>query len=690
MLRISRREPVRSGFYVTGEYTLLIVNVVDGEPNFERVYSEYVFYPNPTDIDRQMNVPNDIQPDQLDGFYTNVNTVGSFILTIRGTTGQKKKSRMNQAFGVSGVNEIGNLIGANVQEDAYTEYMSLTNFFADWFTAIYDDPSGYAMIFLNAKDNQFFRVLPMSLGLPRTSGRPLHYNYTLSFQALREETPTGRYAGGRTNAMDIINQTRANMERWKKALMDVILSTSYLSQRSLDRTVGVVNAEYSRVGSMLQGMADGLQGMAYVSTSVDAGASDIRNSFRETRELVRDVIGSLNKDDDSVTSQTKIFPPTKYACRELFGNVPDIQDEIGSRMLENNPGGKSVSIDPASPYIDEYGVSLELEMNAALVTDLAPLPDYDPASDASSEIRSMHRIARSGTVGMLEGREDELSSASYATETYSLDGTRHPLGITDESVSSTSLSYLTAMILQTWGTLNDSALSPALSVFRSAFLGARDPSSIASVYKIITVGGADSIYSLAEKHLGTWERWAEISLINGLEYPYISRYGGLTCKVPGDIIYIPTRDARVSPDLLETLSDIVKVHDRMTLTDVFLGFDIRLDPSSGDSQYEKYDFAFVKGFDAFVQEVGFVLESNGGLTSDPERGIGVRIGTKSAGSRDISLWHCLIDSWFSNDDRVEKVEKVEIKQESGAIYFNVKVKFRGVDESQVIASRVRR
>lgn len=666
--------------------------------DFNRVYSEYVFAPNPTDIDRQINIPNDIQPDQLSGFYVNVNKPGTFYITVRGTTGQKKKSSLNRItdqLGISGVSEIASLTGmsqaAGLDEgNGYTEYVALTNFFYDWFDVIGDEPSRYAMIWLNAKDVEFFRVYPMSLQFPRTSARPIHYGYAITLQAVSEERPSGRF-GQALSTMDRINQIRSNMNRWKQAVTKAIISVSYLAHSLPNMGFNVGIAEANNVGVILDSMADGLQSLAYMSTSMHSSASNTRSWYKDIREQVSDTIRKY-QDNDSIPAGNMyiIAPPTRAVCREIFNGVSTIMSEVSLDLNRVNPGGKTSSIDPASPFIDSYGSSLELLMESDIAIDLAPLPDYDPISDSYGESKSMHRAARAGSVGMLEGREDELASASYYAESYVLDGTRNPSGITNDSVTSYSLSYITASILQTWGSLHDASLSPSLQSFRAAFLGMHDPSTLSPVYKTIVISSGDTIYSLAEKHLGTWERWAEIALINGLDYPYISKNNGLRCRIVGDEIYVPTRTSRISADTLETLQSIVDVHDKLNLNSVFLGFDIYIDPTTKDAQYEKYDYAFVSGFDAFVQELGFVLEGFGGLTSDPEPGIGIRIGTKSGGLRDIALWKGTISKWLSSDYRVEKVGKVDVQQDGGTIYFSTVVKFYGIDDSQIVASRIRR
>jgi len=679
--------------YLTGEYTLLILRITDDEIDFENPYYEYVFYPNPTDIDRQINIPNNIQPDQMDGFYIDVNKPGVFYITIRGNTGQKKKSRTDRiagAFGVSGVAEIASLVGLNEQEDGYTEYIRLSNFFYDWFSAIGDDPSGYAMIFVNAKDGEFYRVLPMSLQFPRTAARPLHYGYSITLQAIDEQRPNDTEA---RSTLDRINAVRNNINRWKRAIMDSIIGVSYLAQHITNVGIGVANAEASRVGTVLNAMADGLQGMAYMSTALDASTGSTRDTYSRIREKVDDALHSAGlRDNDGVPPAMfqNIAPPTRAVVGSVFDRMDEVVDELLLKVSNTNPGGAITSTDPASPYIDAYGAAIELLMSSATAIDKAPLPDFDPISSAINASRSMHKAARSGSVGMLEGREDELSSSAYYAETYMLDGTRNPKGVVQEGITSNSLSYITASILNTWGTLHNSTLSPALNSFRKAFLGMRDPSTLSPTYRMVEIRGNDTIYGLAKKYLGTWERWAEIALINDLEYPYISEDGGLYCKSKGDVIYIPSRDSRIPVELLEDLYSVIGVHDRLSLNDVFLGFDIRIDPTSKDAQYEKYDYAFVSGFDAFVQELSFALESKGGLTSDPIKGIGIKIGTKSGGLKDIALWRGIIYRFLSSDYRVEKIIKLSVQQQSGMIYFNTRLKLHGVDEEQTIASKVRR
>lgn len=692
MLSITGRDPVPGGFYLSVQYKLEILPIVDGEVNFEDVHAEYIFRPNPTDIDRTINIPNNIQPDQLQGFYVDVNTPGTFFLVVRGTTGQILKSKAERAldmFGLGSFADMATLVGLTKEDNGYTEYIKLTNFFYEYFQLIQDDPSGYAMIWLNAKDVEFYRVLPLSLNFPRTSARPISYGYAVTFQAIDETRPA--HTDPRT-AMDRMNQIRANINRWKTAIAKSIVTVGYLAQHvtNIGNRFGLDQANY--VGNILNNMAGGLEGLANTSSQVDTTLSNTREMFSNIRERANTALYKITDDTGYLSSQqiAELTPPTRDNIAFLYAGIDDVLEQSRLGLEQVNPSGPSSSLDPASPYLDAYGASVDLMMQARLATELAPLPDNDPITIALNEIRGVHRSARAGTVGYLEGRGDELSSASYAAETYMLNGVRHPIGVSNESGSAVSLSYLTAEILKSWGTLNDNSISPALASFRKAFFGMNDPSTLSPIYKMITIKRGDTIYKLAEKHLGTWERWAEIALINGLQYPYISRIGGLYCKIPGDVIYIPTKDARIQPELLENLYGIIAVHDRVTLNEAFLGFDIAIDPTSGDAEFEIWDYAFTTGFQAFVQETGFVFEGTGGLTSDPEKGLGIKIGTKRGGLRDIALWQGIIKQWLSNDPRIEQVIKVNVTQDGGTIQFSSKVKVHGIDETQVVASMVRR
>ena len=216
----------------------------------------------------------------------------------------------------------------------------------------------------------------------------------------------------------------------------------------------------------------------------------------------------------------------------------------------------------------------------------------------------------------------------------------------------------------------------------------RNPALLSPYYRVVKVSQADTIYSLADKHLGSWERWFEIVLLNDLRYPYISVDGGIYCRTPGQTIYIPEPGATVPVDLVEDLLRITRVHDRVTLEDAFLGFDIQIG-WDGDSVFAKNDFAHVTGKSAFAQEVAFVLEGYGGLSVDPNAGPGFRIGSKSKGFASLSLWAGVFRQWLINDSRVSEVVALKVSQDKDAVYFWTKLKFEGYDEEIVLADNIR-
>jgi hypothetical protein len=91
MLRLAERELDDRGYYRFGEYSLRIVHIVTraGNSTFDMdSVREYVFRPNPTDIESMNQYANMVQPDHGDGFYVDVNGVGVKTVSIRGTTGQ--------------------------------------------------------------------------------------------------------------------------------------------------------------------------------------------------------------------------------------------------------------------------------------------------------------------------------------------------------------------------------------------------------------------------------------------------------------------------------------------------------------------------------------------------------------------------------------------------------------------------
>lgn len=704
MLSLTVKSPRDDGFLAAGEYTLAIVpRQNDGRLNFNDAEREYTFKPNPTDIDTSFEIPNTIQPDQGAGHYIEYSRPGTGMINIRGTTGQyPSRSNLTRVLGDSvgqAASAMSNMLGITEKPNGYTEFMDLKNFFNFWYSIIELNPSGYAMLWVNHKDAEFYEVVPTSTRFGRTAARPLQYGYAISVAVVSEYNPTGRFVE-RLSWVDRMERIRGEISRWQQSINQAALISSYLVG-SLMADRGAFGASSVRgVTNFLSNFQSGIQGLSTTAnTIVSSGAATkdrflevTRNLFaaRENEGEVNSVLGKTPAASLASVNGANIVVPTPGNVESIWSSA-GMDDALGS-AVEIVSGiyidSETIGFNTRGLEFDQYAAMLDLELMRYLSVELAPIPDRTPIESSELVSRTIHEAARAGAGGYLEGREDELTSAALSRESYILDGVRTPRSANAQKQEELTLSYLASQVMIPWARSNDVRVSRELDSFRRGFLGMRNPKLISPFYRIVNVSDSDTIYSLASKYLGSWERWFEIVLINDLRYPYISNNGGLYCKSKGDSIYIPEQGAKVPVSLVEDLLRITRVHDRVKLEDAFLGFDIEIG-IDGDAVFNKNDYSFVVGEKAFAQEVAFVLEGYGGITVDPDAGPGFRIGSKSKGAESLSLWAGVFRQWLTSDPRVAEVQSIKVSQNQDAVYFWCRLKFEGYDSSVVLADSIR-
>ena len=545
------------------------------------------------------------------------------------------------------------------------------------------------MLWLNPKDGEFFHVVPMSFRKPRTASRPLHYQYAIQLRVLGEVNYRGRH--GRRGWLDRMSEIRGEITKWKNAVNNIILLASALTRA----VVRPVFAPLYDISNTLNNMTAGLQsmvatgemisGMGRSSTQSIVDAARALNNFNDKPQFNDNFVSGLISQSVLHRSVPLL---TRTGIASVLSPIPGILNTAVEHLAISAPANIRGHITPDDPYIEQYGMALDMMFEAYVAMDRAPIPDYEPANDVDSMSRVMHEAARSGNTAYIDGQENEYTSTVLAAETdYRGTDTRHPAGI-NRSIEQVPLSYLASMILTTLQPSQREAVSAEIESFRRAFLGMRDPTTLSPLYREIKVTVTDTVYSLADTHLGDWRRWSEIALINNLEYPYVSPDGGESCATPGDTIYVPVPGAKVPIETIAQYKNIVRIHDKLSLQDVFLGFDIEIQ-GTGDTKFWKNDLSHVSGVKAFEQEMAIVMEGAGGITSDRIAGPRLRIGTKGKGVASLAMWRGMLRSWLSGDPRVEAVEWINVYQKGDQVGYSVRLRFEQYDSSITLAGALR-
>lgn len=695
MLVQSQRNVREDNFYLDAGYILAIVNIVDDNIlNTETPVLEYIFEPNPTDVDVDLQNPNVIAADQGDGFYVENNPVGVGTVSIRGTTGQFPQKRSSLDFlGNRGnsINKLAQSLGFIQQQNGYTKWIELSNFFSEWNTRIQENPSDYAMLYVNAKDIEIYQVLPMTFRKPRTSARPNTYVYNINLQIIGEHRPGGRYSLKRSWS-DQISRIQGEIQRWKHAVNNSIITASYLLNSGISQAVDTTFSPLSGISSTIRSMANGLQSLSYTANIVSNKGTGAIEEFISARDTFKEAVktaGNVRVKLPGVLSRSveEIVPPTYNNIKNIYLGVTDILDTSNTYLSGMTSEGTRQITNPEDPFIDQYYSSLDFYIESIMAAGGAPITDDVSTAYTSEETKYIHEVARSGGAEYLYDRENEFSSASLKAETYINDGVRTPKA-ENTSSQSYSLSYIAASILNNWSRDQNSFLPSEVESFRKAFLGMRDPSTLSPLYKSVIVNSQDTVYSLAEKHLGSWKRWYEIVFINNLKYPYISKHGGIYTKVPGDDIFIPALDSKIPAYVVDNILNIQQVHDRVSIQDVFLGFDVKVS-KQGDYIFNGRDFEHVAGVEAFIQELTNVLEGHGGVTPSRFDAPRLNIGSKSNGRTLLMIWHGILKQWLTNDLRVDKLENLSVSQENDLINFSARIKFVDLGDPVTVSSRIK-
>lgn len=701
MLPVSNRNSSSDGFYVTGEYTLAIAAIRDGTIDANNLLLEYTFSPNPTDIDTGLMFPNDVMPDQADGVYVEMNEVGTGQISIRGHTGQFPERSALSRFGAgSAAGSVSSTLRAipnsNFQRtignrNGYELWMALYNFFSRWNDEVRQHRYERAMLFINHKDVEFLHVVPNQFRKVRTAAKPLKYAYDISLTILGEVDYTQR-----TDWSEEMQSVRSQINRWRNLVSRSML---LLSSLATDIALGSIGYVTNPIQENVIAMSAGVQGLqaagSVISQSADLSAESLRDPT--TMAYLSEMEAAYENRPRTLQDLTipgGLVPYIVSPTPEVVASVYGPNDTLMALTSDALTGLGSVSSEKTDLSLDDgiigtYEHIMDLYFTGLMSADMAPADDFTPSQDSSMEIRDMHRMARFNASSMLDGRAEEFASSVLAQDTDVVDGVRHPTAKTGRSVEEYSLSYVAAKVLPSWIQSDGSGVPASLEAFRREFLGMRDPSTQQPLYRIIKVSAGDTIYSLAAKHLGSWLRWTEIAFLNNLSYPYISAQAGNFTVGPGDTLYVPLKDAKVSSELVANLLNIQSVHDKVSLQDLFLGFDWEVSAITGDFVWSEFDFAFVSGVAAFQQEMAIVLEGSGGVTPDQIAQIPIKIGTKSRGNATLNLWKTVISNWLDHDPRVAFVEWVSIKQDGDRIAYSVKLQFEHYDESVTIAGALR-
>ena len=599
---------------------------------------------------------SEVQPTQGANYYVETRGLQTKVLSIRGTTGVTPA--MHPALQTIAKDITTAIDPTLLEKTGFYLFHRLRYTYRLYHELIAEetDASRVELHYFNTHDAEFFRVVPVSFRTDRTSSSPLTYQYELSLRvtgtvSLRPEVLPKRNAFDA--AIDKVNRWRSAIYRSTFALQQGVAAL---------KSVGV-----PRFTSQVEGAALAL-GSAYETvtrlprTLLDtAGAT----AFLDAGELADRLTRFL---DRGVTSTEEWGLPTPRrvpARREWRSTVLDSSRDIAEA------GTAALLARDARTSRDAYDALMQLMRDSLTSIGEHPIEERTEASRASRDVRDHHRAARRGEALIPEGSEDALAAERS-----------RPSG--PPSTSATAASQA----LASWTEAVDATVPADEAAFRDEYLGVADPRRYTGVFRRVSVREGDEVRALAQQYLGSWRRWRELVAINNLVSPYIaserSPLNDARVLAPGDDLLVPARDLDIP---VEAVRDLVRMQTRFdtaALGDLFLGVDVLYDANGRGRINARGDVDLVIGREAFAQNVRSRMSSQvGTLVAHPTYGIPFGVGEKASAFR-LRFWRAMMAAALSDDDRVRRVERVQITRNGDVVTYDIALLLRIVDTAVIV------
>jgi hypothetical protein len=193
-----------------------------------------------------------------------------------------------------------------------------------------------------------------------------------------------------------------------------------------------------------------------------------------------------------------------------------------------------------------------------------------------------------------------------------------------------------------------------------------------------TIGGKDTIQTLAARELGDPDRFKDIATLNNLKPPYIDPAGGSCVKKPGEKLLIPQSNVSGSSALRKL--KIFEINKFLSEAEKNLGIDIRLTEDGDLGVNNTSDLDLIAGMTNMVQVLALKLElERGSLKRHPDLGTRLRVGEKATRQALVDLRNDLVAS-ISSDQRVLTMPSIELRQEGSEIKADIVVKLKDLDQ----------
>lgn len=539
-------------------------------------------------------------------------------------------------------------------KSGFEVFQQLRNYFRAYyeFKKNLRDPSVQALrlVFKNYKDGEFLIIELLDFQMDRQAPRSFLYDYNISFKVLGSLS----FKSKDDNLLEFEKKLQQAVQVIDFARGVFLRSQDIL--RQIEATYDATILEPLRKASMAIKAFQGIP-----STAADMGNRIINKTMTETAAL-----GLLIK-----ISDLKAAAATGTGGSTLLENTALPNDLKAATKL--NPAGAITDLnesifllDPEDfPQTAQDAFSLDLQASLEL-----------PRSFYESALEDLYRVKNNAEdfFGMGDSEYDAIFDRVATLEA---DVAKV---ITDEEFDlldgfNQAIRGLQNILAS--DTLFKSSFDDRIQTIINSFDGQIVLQSLPAVQQIQMPKDTD-LERLAQIYLNDSTRWVEIAELNDLRAPYVIQdISDTTSNVihPNQTILIPA-SPRSGFSKLPNGKEITSGPD-LTELEKSLGTDLKLTDKFDISLGNNGDLQIIRGAENVAQAVILKLGyEKGELMRAPDIGVGLGIGRKFPALSDVK--ESLVRS-LTQDPRIDKVEKIALRQVNSSLELSFEIKIKQVD-----------
>ncbi len=607
-------------------------------------YEDYVFPFAPTDLTDQEQYAVTISPMYTTAPHAYISEIGiaSKVISLRGNTGVKPKMSVYEE-----------VFGRTFIPDKYKSptgmqlFLNLQDFLHGYFQQLEDikerneDISQLQMHLFNYRLGEFYLVKPLSFVKTQSGTHPLQYFYQLDLSVIGEsniwETYKTKYITYGVNYDTIVN----SMSDWKQRVIEAINS------------------------------------LAKFTSLATVTARQLYNNIENSLDQITLVLES------SIQSVKALEKYYKYMGSGVKNSLNALNNALNQAYI-NNDSEITIPIDKGATYNYNYTTAIDSGAVNNVLENLNSLNTFEATSSFNRPIQNMLMLNEgySDAIDLILNMYNVVSSPiasdsiNQQLENYNkYQDIIDSLNMTDVNTTSTTINTDIEIL---------NRISNTDTISKPNRLGIIQNNN---KYKHINITSFDTIYSLAQKYLGDWNRWQELVLINNLEYPYFSKDGKIGTVKYGESILIPV-NTDISINDLYHLEEILKKHTLLNITDTYLGFDIR-SKNNDIVLNHQLDFEFIAGINAFMQAIDLLLTTHlGAKITMPLYGNPIEIGSKAPNIFDLKLYQEYIRKTLLKDDRVKEIKELRLSIENNVYRVRLSIEVKTLDNTLTLGGEI--